>query len=149
MVQDPERLLEGACDVPQIFVTDHDEPAAVLLADLSSRPDIARLLNELPPEGARAAVNWTVVVLTDGSRLARCDVDLNEPEQASVALVHVVDEHIASAFARGGVWLVDGGRTSIDEGQVTTRDGDPLRPLPLPVETEAWQRIAEAIAAGE
>lgn len=149
MVQDPERLLEGACDVPQIFVTDHDEPAAVLLADLSTRPDVARLLNQLPAEGARAAVNWTVVVLTDGRRLARCDVDLDEPEQASVALVHVVDEDIASAFARGSVWLVDGGRAHIDQGQVTTVDGDPLRPLPLPVEAEAWQRIAESIAAGQ
>lgn len=147
MVEDPERLLEGACDVPQIFVTDHDEPAAVLLADLSSRPDVERLLGELPAEGAQAAVNWTVVVLTDGSRLARCDVDVRQPEPTSVGLVHVVDHDIASAFARGSVWLVDGGRTEISEGQVTTRDGAALRPLPLPIEPEAWQRIADAIAA--
>jgi hypothetical protein len=149
MVNDPERLLDGACDVPRIFVTDHDDPAAVLLADLSGRPDIARLLAELPADGARAAVNWTVVVLTDGSRLARCDVDLTEPEVASVALAHAVDGQIAAAFARGAVWLVDGQRAAIDGQQVTTSDGAPLRPLPLPVEPEAWQRIAEAIAAGQ
>ncbi len=151
MSEDVEALLEGACEVEQIVLTGHTEPPAVLLVDLGSRPDVAELMAQAPAEGLQAAIGWKVVALTDGRRVARCDISVSAPTELDVAVVHLVDPDVADAFATAeAVWLVDAARAEVDEhGSVTAVGESSLRPFALPTEGPPWADIAARARAAE
>ncbi|GEM_PF-6247687 len=151
MSEDVEALLEGACEVQQIVLTGHDEPPAVLLVDLTSRPDVAELMAQGPSEGLEAAIAWKVVALTDGRRVARCDISVTAPTPLEVPVVHLVEPEVAEAFAAAdAVWLVDAARAEIDaEGSVTAVGEESLRPFALPTEGPPWADIAARARAAQ
>lgn len=142
-------MLRDACEVDRILLTEAADPAAVLLADLSSRPDVADLVRMASGQGLQATVDWMIVALEDGRRVARCDVAVTAPTSCEFALVTLLEAEVAEALATGErAWLVDAARASADEHGIRGVDGEPLHPLTLPVEGPPWADIARRIRAG-